>query len=51
MIFFKTIMILFSLNYISNGKDYLVEVEDGHYNENEYIDIQIRVRVFTLFKH
>ena len=38
-----------SLYHVSDGKDYLVEVEDGDYNGNEYDDFQKkRVCVFTL---
>ena len=42
MISFKIIIVVFSLLYICNGKDYLVEVEDENYNGNEYDVIQIR---------
>ena len=42
MISFKIIIVVFSLLYICNGKDYLVEVEDEDYNGNEYDVIQIR---------
>ena len=42
MISFKIIIVVFSLLYICNGKDYLVEVEDEDYNGNEYDVTQIR---------
>ena len=37
MILFKIVMVLFSLYYVSNGKDYLVELEDGEFNENKFV--------------
>ena len=48
MIFFKILIVVFSLLYVSNGKDYLVEVEEADHNGNEY-DIHIRFGKFTLF--
>ena len=37
MILFKIEMVLFSLYYVSNGKDYLVELEDGDFKENKFV--------------
>ena len=42
MISFKILTVVFSLFYVCNGKDYLLEVEDEDYNGNEYDVIQIR---------
>ena len=37
MIFYKRVMVLFSLYNVSKGKDYLVEVEEGNYNKNKFV--------------
>ena len=37
MIFYKKVMVLFSLHNVSKGKDYLVEVEEGNYNKNKFV--------------